>query len=136
MHKQGEPAEIVAAGGIIVDDEGRVLVVHRPHYDDWSFPKGKVDKGESIEAAAIREVREEAGLECEIVGRLSSSHYAYTTRKGEVKPKVVHYFLMKVRGGQLVTDGKETDEALWCNTEEAEKKLSYDGDREKLRELI
>ncbi len=135
MQKQSEPEEIVAAGGVIVDDQGRVLIVHRPQYNDWSFPKGKVDKGEGLEAAALREVREEAGLECEIVGRLSSSHYAYTTRKGEVKPKVVHYFLMRVTGGHLFTDGKETDEAVWYNTKEAEKKLTYAGDREKLREL-
>jgi 8-oxo-dGTP diphosphatase len=136
MQKKDKAKEIVAAGGIILNDEGRVLLVHRQRYNDWSFPKGKLDKGESIEAAALREVREEAGLECRIIRPLSSSHYAYTNGKGEVKPKVVHYFLMKVTGGRLFTDGKETDEALWCTVEEAEKKLSYDGDREKLREIM
>ncbi len=135
MQKKGEPTEIVAAGGVIIDEQGRVLLVHRVAYDDWSFPKGKVDKGETIEAAALREVREEAGLECEIIRPLSNSHYAYTTRKGEVKPKVVHYFLMKVTGGQLFTDGKETDDALWCSAQDAEKRLSYEGDREKLQEI-
>lgn len=135
MQKKDEQKEIVAAGGVVVDAQGRVLLVHRPRYNDWSFPKGKVDRGESIEAAAFRELREETGLECEIIRQLSSSHYAYTTRKGEVKPKVVHYFLMRVTGGRLFTDGKETDEALWCTVQEAEKKLSYNGDREKLQEI-
>lgn len=128
--------EIVAAGGVVVNDNGEVLLVHRPHYNDWSFPKGKLDAGESIEAAALREVREEAGLACEIVRKLSEIRYSVTTRKGEVKPKVVHYFLMRVTGGKLATDGSETDEAMWCSVEEAAKRLSYAGDREVLGEVL
>lgn len=128
--------EIVAAGGVVVNDNGEVLLVHRPHYNDWSFPKGKLDVGEEVEAAALREVREEAGLACEIVRELSAIRYSVTTRKGEVKPKVVHYFLMKVAGGELATDGSETDEAVWCAVEEAAKRLSYAGDREVLGEVL
>ncbi|MEW6128122.1 MAG: NUDIX hydrolase [Acidobacteriota bacterium] len=135
MTETVEKSEIVAAGGVIVNDEGGVLLVHRPGYNDWSFPKGKLDEGETIEAGALREVREETGLECELIRELSNTRYAYTTRKGEIKPKVVHYFLMKVTGGELFTDGTETDEAKWCSLDEARKKLSYDGDREKLEEL-
>ena len=127
--------EIVAAGGVVVNERGEVLLVHRPHYDDWSFPKGKLDAGEEVEAAALREVREEAGLACEIVRELSKIRYSVMTRKGEVKPKVVHYFLMRVTGGKLATDGKETDEAIWCDRGEAERKLSYAGDRDILGEI-
>ena len=130
-----EAKEKVAAGGIVVDEEGRVLLVHRAHYDDWSFPKGGVDKGETIEQAALREVREEAGLECEIVRQLSISRYFYTTRKGETRPKVVYYFLMKITGGRLFTDGVETDDAIWQSLAEAEKRLSYQGDKDMLREI-
>lgn len=126
--------EIVAAGGIVINETGQVLLVHRPRYDDWSFPKGKLDAGESIEAAAIREVKEETGIEAEIVQHLSSIHYAYKTRKGDSKPKVVHYFLMRANGGKLLTDGEETDEALWMTFEEAESRLSYEADRKILLE--
>lgn len=135
MAERIEKTEIVAAGGVVVNHEGRVLLVHRPNYNDWSFPKGKLDEGETIEAGALREVREETGLQCEIIREISNTHYAYTSRKGETKPKVVHYFLMKVIGGKLFTDGSETDEAIWCTIEEARKKLSYEGDREKLAEI-
>ena len=60
-----EAEEIVAAGGVALDREGalRVLLVHRPKYNDWSFPKGKLDPGETVEGAALREVKEETGVE-------------------------------------------------------------------------
>jgi 8-oxo-dGTP pyrophosphatase MutT (NUDIX family) len=136
MKEAVDAKEKVAAGGIVVDDEGRVLLVHRAYYDDWSFPKGGVDKGETIEQAARREVREEAGLECRIIRQLSESRYYYTTHKGETRPKVVHYFLMEITGGRLFTDGKETDDAIWCSPAEAENRLSYQGDKDLLREIV
>lgn len=135
MKDPGQAQEKVAAGGVVVDDAGRVLVVHRARYDDWSFPKGGVDTDETLEQAALREVREEAGVECRIIRQLSASRYFYTTRKGETRPKVVHYFLMTISGGQLFADGLETDEAVWCSLDEATERLSYQGDREILQEL-
>jgi 8-oxo-dGTP diphosphatase len=131
-----ERREKVAAGGVVLDHEGRVLLVHRGRYDDWSFPKGGVDDGESFERAALREVKEEAGVECEVIRPLSTSRYFFTTRKGETKPKVVYYFLMKITGGQPFADGLETDEAIWCSVEEAAKRLSYQGDKDILREIV
>jgi 8-oxo-dGTP diphosphatase len=136
MKEDVETNEKVAAGGIVIDGEGRILLVHRPHYDDWSFPKGGVDNGETIEQAALREVKEEAGLECRIIRPLSDTHYFYKTHKGKKRPKVVHYFLMEIIGGQLFTDGKETDKAIWCSPAEAEDRLSYQMDKNLLREIV
>jgi len=70
--------QILAAGGIIIDessDSRRVLLVHRPQYDDWTFPKGKLDRGETVEEAAVREVREETGLKCRIIRKLAEARY-------------------------------------------------------------
>lgn len=136
MKERVEQREKVAAGGVVLDDERRVLLVHRRRYDDWSFPKGGVDEGETLEQAALREVKEEAGVECEVIGQLSTSRYFFTTRKGETRPKVVYYFLMRISGGDLFADGLETDQVIWCSVEEAAAKLSYQGDKEILREIV
>ena len=63
-------AEVEAAGGVVLDGEGRVAVVHRPRHDDWSLPKGKLDPGESFEDAALREVEEETGVRGRLVREL------------------------------------------------------------------
>jgi 8-oxo-dGTP diphosphatase len=121
-----------AAGGVVIDrrtDPRRVLLVHRPAYDDWSFPKGGVKAGESLEEAALREVREETGLECRILMKLSISRYDYRSRKGNLRPKAVHYYLMEAAGGEMSTDGVEVDEACWLDLDKARRRLSYDQDR-------
>ena len=130
---------IVAAGGIIVDqstDGRRLLLVHRPRYDDWSFPKGKFDPGETVEEAALREVREETGLKCRIVRPLPVMSYRYRTRNtGRLKPKVVHYFLMEAISRRIRVPGDEVDAADWFTFDEAYRKLTYSQDR-KVLELL
>jgi 8-oxo-dGTP pyrophosphatase MutT (NUDIX family) len=132
--------EKLAAGGVVIeviyDQPIRVLLVHRPQYDDWSFPKGGVDKDESIEDAALREVFEETGLKCRIIRKLAEARYRYRTRRGAVRPKAVHYFLMEPVSGQITTDGEEVDSAEWFDTADAEKRLSYDLDKEILITLV
>jgi 8-oxo-dGTP pyrophosphatase MutT (NUDIX family) len=129
-------AEILAAGGIVIDNETgtpRVLLVHRPSYDDWSFPKGKLDPGETIEEAALREVREETGLECRIIRELATMRYNYRTRnKRRLRPKAVHYFLMERVSGDIQVPNEEVDRAEWFDFDEAAPKLSYKQDRKLL----
>lgn len=124
--------ERLAAGGLVIDNgtgTPRVLLVHRPLYDDWSFPKGKLDPGETVEEAALREVREETGLECRIIRKLATTRYRYRTRsKGRLRPKAVHYFLMERVSGEIQAPGEEVDRAEWFEFDEAARKLSYEQD--------
>src|SRR5919201_5877967 len=82
-----EAAQVKAAGGVVqrpsADGACEIAVVHRPRYDDWSFPKGKLDGGEGWEEAALREVREETGLSCRLLRELTPVGYTY--RKGRPK---------------------------------------------------
>ena len=88
--------EIRASGGLVVRD-GRVVVVHRPEYDDWSFPKGKADPGESDEDCALREIEEETGLRCELGEELTTTRHRDT--KG--RPKRVRWWLMRPLSGEF-----------------------------------
>jgi 8-oxo-dGTP diphosphatase len=131
-----EPAEpeVRAAGGLVVREaEGggtEVALVHRPKYDDWSLPKGKLDAGESFEGAALREVAEETGLRCEIGPELESTRYA--DRKG--RDKLVRYFLMQPTGGEFkATD--EVDGLRWLPPADAIALLDYEHDRHLVRGL-
>ena len=120
-------ALVRAAGGVVWRLDGsvlEVLLVHRPKYDDWSFPKGKLDPGETLEQCAVREVEEETGLRCTLGHELVST--TYVDRKG--RPKVVHYWEMTVADGAFVP-GDEVDEVRWLPIPDAEQLLSYDRDQ-------
>jgi 8-oxo-dGTP diphosphatase len=121
--------EVRAAGGVVRRD-GRIAVVHRPRYDDWSLPKGKLDPGETWEEAALREVREETGLECALGAELSSTRYH--DRKG--RSKLVRYWLMEPVGGEFAPND-ETDELRWLTPAEAAALLTYPRDKELAQEV-
>lgn len=111
-----------------------VLLVHRPRYDDWTVPKGKLEPGEDHAAAALREVEEETGLRCTLGPELASSDYV--DRKG--RPKHVRYWAMTPAGGTF-TPTDEVDEITWLPLEEAEERLSYPRDAgvlEALRRVV
>lgn len=123
-----------AAGGIVLRGERgdrSVALVHRPRYDDWSFPKGKLDDGEDEGTAALREVEEETGLRC----RLGPSVGAVTYRDRQGRAKVVRYFRMDADGGRFAPN-HEVDELRWVPIEDAARLLSYAHDRSLLRRVF
>jgi 8-oxo-dGTP diphosphatase len=122
-------APVRAAGGLVTR-AGKVLLVHRPKYDDWTFPKGKAEPGESDEACAVREVEEETGLRCELEDELPQTRYVDS--KG--RPKRVRWWRMRpVSGAFAPTD--EIDELRWLEPHDASSLLSYERDRELLDAL-
>jgi 8-oxo-dGTP diphosphatase len=122
---------VLAAGGVvwrkIENGETEVLLVHRPKYDDWTLPKGKLDGGETAEEAALREVEEETGLQVTLGDELPSTDYH--DRFG--RPKNVRYWAMDVTGGEFHPN-KEVDEVRWLPLEAAKDALSYARDRDVL----
>lgn len=122
-----------AAGGVVTRTAGgtiEVLLVHRPAYDDWTFPKGKAEAGETDEACALREVEEETGLRCELGEELPQTSY----RDAKGRPKVVRYFAMRPLAGSFAPHA-EVDDVRWLSLEAAAETLTYERDRELLRAL-
>ena len=116
---------IRAAGGVIVrpaSDPVKVLLVHRPRYDDWTFPKGKARPGESDVDCALREVEEETGLRCELVRELPFTSYV----DGKGRPKRVRYWLMTPTGE--AGPANEVDAVRWASRDEAARLLTYGRD--------
>ena len=107
-----------------------MLLVHRPAYDDWTFPKGKLERGETEEECALREVEEETGLRCTLGRELPSTTY----RDSRGRKKRVRYWLMEVESGTLTFDN-ETDDARWLTLDEAAGTVSYARDTEVLDSL-
>ena len=118
---------VQAAGGVVwrrsPSGDVDVLLVHRPRYDDWTVPKGKLDHGEDHAAAALREVEEETGLRCRLGPELGSTSY----RDRRDRPKQVRYWAMTPTGGRF-TPTAEVDEVKWLPLAEARARLTYERD--------
>jgi 8-oxo-dGTP diphosphatase len=126
-----ENGAVRASGGVPTrqGEHGlEVLVVHRPHYDDWTFPKGKREPGETDEECALREVEEETGLRCALEEELPSTSYV----DGKGRPKLVRYWRLRVVGGEL-RFVHEADNARWLTPAVAVPVLTYERDLEVLR---
>jgi 8-oxo-dGTP diphosphatase len=120
---------IRAAGGVVIRD-GTVLLVHRPRYDDWSLPKGKLEPGESWSEGAVREVEEEAGLRCVLGEELGRTRYV----DGRGRDKQVRYYRMTAEGEPEARN--EVDEVRWVPLAEADDVLTYPRDRELVSRLL
>src|SRR4029079_12564676 len=124
--------EVKAAGGVVLLD-GRIALVHRPRYDDWSLPKGKLDPGESFEDAALREVWEETGVRGRI--RQELQPVEYVDRKG--RDKLVRWYRMDVDGEpDEFVPNDEIDELRWRTPAEARALVDYDHDRALLGTIV
>jgi 8-oxo-dGTP pyrophosphatase MutT (NUDIX family) len=120
-----------SAGGVVVRRmQGRPFVaVVRVRDEILALPKGHPDGSESAAEAAQREVREETGLETELVERLGDVKYWYV-REGERVMKIVAFFLFRYRSGSVEDHDHEVEEALWIPLDEAPARLAYKGERE------
>ena len=126
--------EIRAAGGVVrrrrADGGDEIVLVHRPAYDDWSLPKGKLEDGEREEDAALREVEEETGLQCRLERELATTRY----RDARGRRKTVRYWLMEPVSGTLAA-ANEVDDARFVLLDEARELLTYARDVEVLDRL-
>jgi 8-oxo-dGTP pyrophosphatase MutT (NUDIX family) len=130
----------VSAGGLVIDDrpDGRwvVLIAHRNAAGaiQWTLPKGGLEDDEDLEAAALREVREETGLDAEVVDKLGVVDYWFVWRPDEVRyHKFVHYFLMRYRGGDMAARDDEAEEVVWLPFEQALERLTHANERHLIR---
>ena len=124
-----------AAGGLVLrpaaDGAGtEIALVHRPKYDDWTFPKGKLNRGETDEQAAVREVAEETGLDARLDRELPSVRYLDASGRD----KVVRYWAMHPEGGEFEPN-PEVDQLRWVPVDEAAKLLTYEHDLDLLSSL-
>ncbi|MGZ4464580.1 MAG: NUDIX hydrolase [Nocardioides sp.] len=127
--------DVLAAGVVVFRPGKRVLLVHRPKYDDWSFPKGKLDPGEHVTAAAVREVAEETGLHVRLGPPLTGQRYP----NGGGRSKSVSYWVGRAVGDDDVSGyrpNEEIDEVRWVTRDEAEELLTYPHDRDTLHEAL
>jgi 8-oxo-dGTP pyrophosphatase MutT (NUDIX family)/phosphohistidine phosphatase SixA len=130
-------AEMLAAGAVVSRKGPEVLLVHRPKYDDWSFPKGKLDPGEHPTTAAVREVAEETGLDIRLGPPLTSQRY--DVGNGRAVNKRVYYWAGRAVSGDDVSSyqpNEEIDEVSWVHVDKAAKRLTYRRDRETLDEFL
>jgi 8-oxo-dGTP pyrophosphatase MutT (NUDIX family) len=125
----------VSAGGVVFrlrDDGGFDVALIRTHEGRWQLPKGWIEDGEQAERAATREVREEAGVDAEMVGPLDAIEYWYTSRYGDQPARVhklVHFFLLRYVAGSTDDHDHEVTEARWADIGEADRMLAFKDER-------
>jgi 8-oxo-dGTP pyrophosphatase MutT (NUDIX family) len=138
-----KPASLIkeiSAGGVVYKKNERgfdVVLISVRNGQAWCLPKGIVDKGETTEEAAAREVKEETGLTGSIIDKLGDVNYWYYIKEENIKcRKTVHFYLMEYISGDTADHDSEVDEAGWFTIESALKKLTYKGDRAMVEKAI
>ena len=125
---------IFAAGTVIFKGRGlnqKIAVIHRPHREDWSFPKGKIDSPESAPAAAVRETLEETGLHVVLHQSLTAQEYVFDNL-----PKTVFYWRARLVKPPVFVPNEEADQLVWVSLKSALKLLTYEVDRELAKEAF
>ena len=132
-------ARAVSAGGVVLaelrPDAPVALVAHRSVRGSlqWTLPKGAREEGESVEQTALREVREETGLEAELIGPLDTIDYWFVWAPERTRyHKFVHYFLMRFVGGGFSERDHEMEDAAWFEPAEARRRMSFANERQLL----
>lgn len=132
-----------SAGGIVFKEKEngpkflliKNMAMRDPSQSYWGFPKGHLDKSESSKEAAIREVKEEVGLEVEVVDKIGQSSYMFQAN-GEKIFKIVTMFLMKAKKEELTIQDLEIQEAKWVDSKEALNILSFPNDKKLLEKAL
>jgi 8-oxo-dGTP diphosphatase len=121
----------VQAAGAVPRRNGGVLIIHRPKYDDWTFPKGKLEEGETHEQAALRELEEESGWRGDLGAELEPSRY----KDNQGRDKLVRWWELWVRDRGAWEPNEEVDDFMWVPLSEVDSFLTYELDR-KLAEQV
>lgn len=115
-----------SAGGIVFNNQNQVLLIKSSGNHAWQFPKGQIEKGQTSKEAAIREVREEAGVNAQILEKVGDSKYVYPDYETKEKIfKIVTFYLMKYIDGDISDHDFETEETGWYSLEEALKLIKF-----------
>ncbi len=132
---------VVSAGGVVLKGcrRPRVLLIAGKYRRVWALPKGRVEPGERHKETAVREVKEETGIEAAVIRDLGSVRYYFTVHEeeGQVRiSKTVHYYLMRYRGGEPRPQLEEVDDARWVDARRAVGMLTYENERKVLERAL
>ncbi|MCH8919139.1 MAG: NUDIX hydrolase [Chloroflexi bacterium] len=128
----------VSAGGVVLREGAagaEVVICGRDADDVWGLPKGTLDEGESLQEAAVREVSEETGLKVEIVTKIGVVEYWFSA-DGVRYHKWVHHYLMRSTGGRTADHDAEHDRVEWMPADKAIRRLTFDNDKNMVRQAM